>query len=130
MRRHGSGGVAGGRARVSGDRSSLAISPSRQVSSRTFLRGTGVAASLVAAPWFRRADAFQDAATPQPTLTDAAWDDLAKRLQGRLLRPGDDMYPPATVINATRYMGVRPAGIAVCIVPEDAAACVSWARET
>ena len=40
------------------------------------------------------------------------------------------MYPAATVINATRYMGVRPAGIAVCVSPEDAAACVTWARDT
>jgi FAD/FMN-containing dehydrogenase len=40
------------------------------------------------------------------------------------------MYPAATVINAARYMGVGPAGIAVCVSPEDAAACVAWARET
>ena len=40
------------------------------------------------------------------------------------------MYPPATVINATRYMDMRPAGIAVCTSPADAATCVTWARET
>jgi FAD/FMN-containing dehydrogenase len=40
------------------------------------------------------------------------------------------MYPAATVINAARYMGTSPAGIAICISPDDAAACVKWARET
>jgi FAD/FMN-containing dehydrogenase len=39
------------------------------------------------------------------------------------------MYPAATIISATRYMGIRPAGIAVCVSPQDAATCVTWARE-
>jgi FAD/FMN-containing dehydrogenase len=40
------------------------------------------------------------------------------------------MYPAATVINSTRYMRARPEGIAICATPQDAAACVTWARET
>ncbi|MCC6315895.1 MAG: FAD-binding oxidoreductase [Thermomicrobiales bacterium] len=51
-------------------------------------------------------------------------------LQGRLLRPGDPVYPAAAVINATRYAGARPAGIAICVTPEDAAVCVRWVRQT
>lgn len=39
------------------------------------------------------------------------------------------MYPAAAIINAARYQGTRPEGIAVCAAPEDAAVCVSWARE-
>jgi FAD/FMN-containing dehydrogenase len=39
------------------------------------------------------------------------------------------MYPAATIISATRYMDTRPSGIAVCVLPQDAAACVTWARE-
>lgn len=78
-------------------------------------------------PWLSRV-AAQDA-TPVARLSDAAWNDLAARLSGRLLRPGDAMYPAATIISATRYMGAQPAGIAVCTSPRDAAACVTWARE-
>ena len=62
-------------------------------------------------------------------VADSAWYDLANRLRGRLLRPRDILYPAATIINATRYMRERPAGIAICAVPEDAAVCVTWARD-
>ena len=40
------------------------------------------------------------------------------------------MYPAATVINATRYMRDRSGRHRHLRVPEDAAACVTWARET
>jgi FAD/FMN-containing dehydrogenase len=85
---------------------------------------------LAASPWLRRAVAGQEAATPTSGATATAWDDLAKRLGGWLLRPGDAMYPAATIINATRYAGTRPAGIAVCTSPADVVACVTWARDT
>lgn len=105
--------------------------PMRRISRRTFLRAAGAGAATLAAPWPSGAPAVAaQEATPVPGPHDAAWYDLANRLQGRLLRPGDPMYPAATLINATRYSGTRPVGIAVCAVPEDAAACVSWARET
>ena len=114
-----------------GDGSSPANGSSRRVSRRALLRATGVgAAGWAASPWLRGAVAAQDAATPVASRGDAAWDDLANRLCGRLLRPGDAMYPPATIINATRYLGVRPAGIAVCTLPANAATCVAWARDT
>lgn len=114
-----------------GDRSPLPNGSLPRVSRRALLRATGgTAAGLAAAPWFGHAAASPIAATPAPRLSDAAWNDLAKRLQGRLLRPGDDMYAPATVINATRYMKALPAGIAVCRSPQDAATCVVWARAT
>lgn len=106
--------------------------PMRRISRRSFLRAAGVgAAGLAAAPWWPNAPALsaQDA-TPAPVPSDLAWSDLANRLRGRLLRPGDPMYPVATMINATRYAGVRPDAIAVCVAPEDAAACLRWVRET
>jgi FAD/FMN-containing dehydrogenase len=59
-----------------------------------------------------------------------AWADLGARLQGWLLRPGDPMYPAATIINATRFMTTMPQGIAVCASPDDVVTCVTWARET
>jgi hypothetical protein len=106
------------------------IGSTRRVSRRNVLKATGIGATGIAvAPWLRGAAAMEDA-TPAAGLGDAAWDDLAGRLEGRLLRPGDPMFPGATIINASRYMGTSPAGIAVCVSPEDAAACVTWARET
>src|SRR5215213_3631837 len=101
----------------------------RGVSRRALLRATGIGAvGLAAAPWLRHAAALESA-TPVTGVTDGAWDDLANRLRGRLLRPGDILYPAATIINATRYMGDRPTGIAICAIPEDAAVCVTWARD-
>lgn len=91
----------------------------------------GVAAGAVAAAWpWLRPESGAAQATPVAATTDAAWYDLANRLDGRLLRDGDPMYAAATEINATRFTAVRPAGIAVCATPRDAATCVKWAKET
>jgi FAD/FMN-containing dehydrogenase len=103
----------------------------RGLSRRDFLRVAGFGAvTLASAPWLGQIAAAQEAATPVAVPNDTVWADLAGRLTGRLLRPGDAMYPAATVINSTRYMGSPPAGIAVCLTPQDAAACVNWARDT
>ena len=103
----------------------------RGLSRRSLLRAAGIGAlAMTTPPWLDRAAAAQEAATPVALPTETAWADLAGRLTGRLLRPNDAMYPAATVINATRYMGTPPAGIAVCVTPQDAAVCVNWARET
>lgn len=101
----------------------------RSFSRRRFLGGAAAGAAAAAVPWWRpRVEAAQ--ATPVPATSDAAWYELANRLDGRLLRDGDPMYAAATEINATRFTAVRPAGIAVCATPRDAATCVTWARET
>ena len=101
---------------------------SPHITRRTLLRATSIgAAGLTLAPWLRRVAAAEEA-TPVAALPDAAWAELAKQLQGRLLRPNDAMYPAAAIINAARYAGTRPAGIAVCTTPADAAACVKWVR--
>jgi hypothetical protein len=110
---------------VPGTTTSAAHVSSRGVSRRALLRATGIGATgFVTSPWLKGLSAA-DEATPVATLSDIAWDDLASRLSGRLLRPGDAKYPAATVINAARYMGVGPAGTAVCVSPQDAAACVT-----
>ncbi len=98
------------------------------ISRRRLLQGAAVGASIAALPWQWRSALAQ--ATPVATTSDAAWYDLANRLDGRLLRDGDPMYAAATEINAARFTAVRPAGIAVCATPRDAATCVSWAKET
>jgi FAD/FMN-containing dehydrogenase len=108
----------------------VAVVP-RRVTRRNLLKSAGAAAAgLAVAPWLDRVTAAAQDATPIPAPTDQAWYDLANRLRGRLLRPGDPMYAAATIINATRYAATRPTGIAICVRPEDAAACISWARET
>ena len=102
-----------------------------QLSRRSLLRAAAsTTAGLAISPWLSPAAAASDEATPVVNLSEASWSDLARRLTGRLLRPGDAMYPAATIISATRYMGARPAGIAVCVSPRDAAACITWVRET
>jgi FAD/FMN-containing dehydrogenase len=90
--------------------------------------GAGVA-GLAVTPWLERALVAAETATPVAHLGDSGWNDLASRLDGWLLRPGDAMYPAATMISAARYAGAQPAGIAVCVSPRDAATCVNWARE-
>src|SRR5215207_6701740 len=112
-----------------GSTSSAAHVSSRALSRRALLRATGIGATgFIASPWLNDLYAATNETTPVATLSDTAWDDLASHLGGRLLRPGDAMYPAATIISATRYLGTRPAGIAVCVSPQDAAACVTWAR--
>ncbi|MFT4038195.1 MAG: FAD-binding oxidoreductase, partial [Thermomicrobiales bacterium] len=85
---------------------------------------------LAVAPWARQAERAAAQATPVPAPSEAAWNDLGNRLDGRLLRDGDPMFAAAMEINASRYAATRPVGIAVCATPRDAATCVSWARET
>src|SRR4051812_16780335 len=103
----------------------------RGLSRRGLLRSASIGAlAMTTRPWLERAAAAQEAATPVTLPSETAWADLAGRLTGRLLRPNDAMYPAATVINASRYMGTPPVGIAVCVSPQDAAACVNWARDT
>jgi FAD/FMN-containing dehydrogenase len=111
------------------DRLSASAPRPRGVNRRDLLRAGLGAAGLAMAPRFGWATALATDATPTAALPDSAWDDLAKQLQGRLLRPDDAMYPAAAIINAARYQGTRPAGIAVCTSPADAAACVNWVRE-
>jgi hypothetical protein len=90
---------------MAGSTSSVTDVPSRGVSRRALLRATGIgAAGFATSPWLKDLTASADEATPVATLNDTAWGDLASRLSGRLLRPGDAMYPAATVINAARYM--------------------------
>ena len=110
----------------------------RRVSRRGLLRGGAGVAGLVAAGGFLRGGGALAQSTASPVAVGTpisggsltAWSDLGAQLQGWLLRPGDPMYPAATIINAARYMTSVPQGIAVCVSPDDVATCVNWARET
>ena len=84
---------------------------------RTFLIGLG---------------AFAGCTTTQPPgalqLPDSAWNDLKRRLNGRLLQPGDPEFDETAQPQNLRYAGIRPRGIAQCEIDEDIATCVTWAN--
>ncbi|MFD5142664.1 FAD-binding protein [Streptomyces sp. NPDC058401] len=73
---------------------------------------------------------------PRPTVrahgqrTDAELTRLARRLRGRLLRPGDPEYDKARVLHNQRYDVVMPTAIARIADEDDAAACLAYAAET
>ena len=104
------------------------VSP-QSLSRRRLMQASAAGLAGAAIPWWR-SDASAAQATPVAVTSESAWNDLANRLDGRLLRDGDPMYAAATQINATRYAATRPAAIAVCASPDDAATCVGWARQT
>lgn len=56
------------------------------------------------------------------------WDALARRLHGRLLRPGDPGYTAASVPYNRRYAAIRPGGVALCADTGDVQTALAWAR--
>jgi FAD binding domain/Berberine and berberine like len=61
--------------------------------------------------------------------TEADWNDLAHKLQGRLVRPGETGYARLRIPSNLRYADVKPAGIAQCAGPEDVRQSILWARD-
>jgi FAD/FMN-containing dehydrogenase len=59
----------------------------------------------------------------------ADWDELARRLDGAVVRPGQDNYPKLSLPYNHRYADVHPAGIALCEGEDDVRESVLWARE-
>lgn len=95
------------------------------LSRRGFLIGTS---ALVAAGQFGlRPDASfaQDA----PSVSDAAWRDLSKRILGPVLRPADFDFTKFNLPNNLRYADIRPAGIALCASTGDVAQAIQWCRQ-
>jgi len=59
----------------------------------------------------------------------ADWAALRRQLSsGRLLRPGEHGYGTARLLFDPRFDGIRPAGVAYCLVPGDVSACLDFAR--
>jgi FAD/FMN-containing dehydrogenase len=56
------------------------------------------------------------------------WASLGRRLNGRLLRPGDRGYGTASLPYNKRYAAVRPAGVALCANAADVQTALAWAR--
>src|SRR5918997_2118157 len=59
----------------------------------------------------------------------ARWDELARKLRGPLVRPGDSAYGPLHLPFNRRYADVRPEGIASCLDASDVRESILWARE-
>jgi FAD/FMN-containing dehydrogenase len=87
--------------------------------------GFGLAGSEIPGP----AQAATRRASRKPPPREPDWAELARRLRGRLLRPGDPGYERAGLPYNRRYAGIRPGGVAVCAGARDAAAALLWARE-
>lgn len=78
-------------------------------------------------PTKRPSPTKQPAPTKQPSPTDTNWSELAKSLQGRLIRPDSPHYPTARQLFNPRFDQVHPAAIAYCISPADVQTCLAFA---
>lgn len=63
------------------------------------------------------------------TVPSGALDDLERRLDGQLLRPGDSGYDAASLPANGRYAGTRPAAVAQCAGENDVVTCIRWSNE-
>lgn len=114
------GAIAGGTALRSG--SPFGASMTR----RGFLTATRrVAIAAAVASQARWLAGCGDAARP----SESAWQDLARRLAGSVLRPGDEGFYETALPHNLRYAGVLPQGIAMCVEPSDVQTSILWARE-
>lgn len=70
-------------------------------------------------------------ATPAPAaeVSERAWKELARRLSGPVLRPGDRGFKAVATPNNLIYADRLPAGIARCRTPEDVSSALLWCRD-
>jgi hypothetical protein len=97
--------------------------PMTSMTRRQFLRRTGKAALV--ATILSQAELLSGCGDTNDTI----WDELAQRLKGPLVRPGDAPYGPLHLPYNRRYEDVRPEGIASCLDPSDVRESILWARE-
>lgn len=110
--------------------SSTSVTPKKTprpslASRRNFLRSGAALAlglTLPSVPWLT-------GCTNSPREVNPAWDDLASRLRGPLLRPGDATFKERATPWALRFATTEPGGIAQCSSEADVQTCVRWARE-
>jgi len=60
---------------------------------------------------------------------DVKWADLARRISGPVILPGDPGYLKFSLPDNLRYAAILPAGIARCKIAEDVAQSILWSRE-
>jgi FAD/FMN-containing dehydrogenase len=97
------------------------------ISRRDVLAGTALAAAGAAGVTARPHQHQQPHPRPHRG-RGPDWDALARRLHGRLLRPGDPGYAAASVPYNKRYADIRPGGVALCADTADVQAALAWAR--
>ena len=72
--------------------------------------------------------------TKQPTPTRKQsptgndWSELARNLQGTLVRPDNSYYATASQLFNPRFDSVQPAAIAYCVSPADVQTCLAFAK--
>lgn len=69
------------------------------------------------------------AATPTATSGPPDWSQLASKLKGKLVLPGDAGYDAGRILFDPRFDTVEPAALAQCTSATDIAASISFARE-
>jgi FAD/FMN-containing dehydrogenase len=104
----------------------------RTVLRRAGLGGIAAVAGLAGTGGLTTGCGGRPAGRPRPpgTAAEAPWDVLARRLDGRLVRPADAGYPTARLLFDPAFDAVRPRAVAFCATPADVAACVSFCRDT
>src|SRR5271166_3610576 len=60
---------------------------------------------------------------------DSAWRELARRISGPVLRPGDHGFRATALPNNLRYASILPQGIAKCANANDVAQAILWSRQ-
>jgi hypothetical protein len=94
---------------------------------RSFLAGLGglaVATQIPGPVSLARVADGDRAYCPPPS----AWSDLAKAMQGPVLRPEDPFFGDVSRPNNLRY-NIPPQGIARCEKAEDVLACIQWVKK-
>lgn len=66
---------------------------------------------------------------PATGVSPRAWQELARRLSGPLIRPEDPSYARIATPNNLAFNSVLPGGIARCVDAKDVAQTILWARE-
>ena len=99
----------------------------RPFSRRSFV---GAAASALAVgTYINPLAALAREATPRPSVSGSAFDDLRTRLSGTLMLPSDSGYTAASASANGRYLGIRPAAVARCADEADVMTCIKWCNE-
>ncbi len=93
-----------------------------QLSRRRLLAAAGLAAAGITASCA--------APNPAPGPTAGAWNDLARRLRGSLVRPGSAEYAALATPRNLRFAATMPEAVALCADAADVSATITWARDT
>ncbi len=101
----------------------------RLLSRRNFLVGSS-AAALSVGPALSKPHVLRHRSTPiLRAPSEKAWAELARRMRGPVVRPGDPDYYHLSRPDNLRYQYTLPQGIARCAGDEDVATAIGWSRE-